>query len=106
MTSNTQTEQTEQTAESTPLRTPGQWSEELHPIAWQHACAGQLHGWREHAHHFPDKPILLSQFDYEQALASASAFPAAKPHWPALSELKHEEFANFKPREARQKEQG
>lgn len=83
------------------VRTPEDWAERLGHIKrsnplipqskthadWQHACADQLHGWSKDAYHFAADPLLISQVDYEAALAAAAAYPTTPAHEPAMSRL-------------------
>lgn len=50
-----------------------------------HAVADKLHGWSKHAHHYQDKPLLLTQADYEAALAAGGTYPTTPAHAPACS---------------------
>ena len=63
-------------------------------VAWKHAAASALHGWKEHAHH-ENRPMELSAEDYAAALKAVEA-PNAQgeyvPHPAALS--KHAAITN------------
>lgn len=52
------------------LKTPDEWQRTLQIRASRHACARQLHGWREHAHHVGE-PMLLDEAAYREALDAA-----------------------------------
>lgn len=79
--------------------TPEQWAEKLGQVrkapqhqpqlrthyAWQHAAASSLHGWEQHAHHYQNAPLLLTQADYQAALDAAAEYPAKPAHAAALS---------------------
>lgn len=102
-------------ADVEPLRTPTEWAEVLGHMRrgdsrmpqsvthadWQHAAADKLYGWANHAYNFQSEPFLLSQADYERALAAAARFPLAAPHAPALTPLQAKRFEGFEPRVSR-----
>src|SRR5690606_39997056 len=56
--------------------------------AWKHAVADKLHGWAEHAYHYADDPLLMTEADYLAALEAAANYPNTSPHAAALSKLK------------------
>lgn len=105
-------------APASDLRSPEAWGRELGYFVaanpnlpqsidfWQpkHAVAAQLHGWNEHAHHYQDKPILLTREQYEAALDAGGKFPCVAPCREALSPVVAERFANFVPRQAQKTE--
>lgn len=51
-------------------RTPEEWRIALSVRASRHACARQLHGWREHEHH-EGAPIQLTEGAYLESLDAA-----------------------------------
>lgn len=61
------------------LRTPDEWRAQLSPRASHHACAAQLHGWREHEHH-QGEPIRLTEAAYREALAAGAQCAAPSPN--------------------------
>jgi hypothetical protein len=83
------------------LSTPEEWANRLghihraHPHVpqstthadWQHAIADRLHGWTQHAYHFANDPLQLSEADYRTALQNAAEYPLKQAHEPALSPL-------------------
>lgn len=91
----------EQAPASADLLTPQDWAVRLghihqaHPhipqstthADWQHAVGDKLHGWSDHAYHYPNEPLKISQADYETALENAAAYPLKEAHGPALSPL-------------------
>lgn len=101
------------------LLTPAEWAEKLglitraNPLVpqvptfadWRHAAADKLHGWSDHAYHHQGEQarFLVSQEDYEKALAAAAEFPCCPPHAAALPESQRQRFEKFKPRTKRNK---
>lgn len=57
---------------------------------WEHAIADQLHGWKEHAYHYPDNPLLLTESDYLAAVEAAKEYPNTPPHDAALGQRKRD----------------
>jgi hypothetical protein len=54
---------------------------------WQHAAADKLHGWSQQSYHYQNEPFLLSQADYEAALAAAAEYPAMAAHEAAIAPI-------------------
>lgn len=50
----------------------------IHPDAWKHAAAAQLHGWAAYKER-TGKAVKLTAADYEKAI-EAAASPELKPH--------------------------
>jgi hypothetical protein len=53
-----------------------------------HATAEYLHGWADHAYHYENDPLLITEADYVAALEAAANYPNTPPHGPALSKTK------------------
>lgn len=100
---------------SVPKFTPEQWAEKLGHVRKAdpripqsvthydpaHAAADALYGWSQHAYHFQASPFLLTQEQYVEALARASAFPTCAPLPEALPPGQEKRFEGFRPRAAR-----
>lgn len=102
-------------APAAPRKTPEQWAEQLGHIKradpripqsvthadWQHAAADALYGWSEHAYHYQAQPFLLTQEQYEAALAAAARYPLCGPLAAALPPGQERRFDGFRPATAR-----
>jgi|SRR6478609_5791359 len=51
---------------------------------WQHRIASLVHGWGLHEHHYADSPLMLSDDDYDTALALAAS-GSTEQHPPAVA---------------------
>lgn len=92
-------------------RTPAEWADHLGLIRhrdkrlpqsetvphWKHAAADTLYGWSLHAYHFQGERFELTQEQYERALESAAAHPAAPLVPEAITPTAAKKLEGFKP---------
>jgi hypothetical protein len=62
--------------------------------------ADVLYGWSLQVHHYGADSLVITQKDFDAAMAASAKYPTVPPHAPAVSQMAKAQRANFKPLKA------